>query len=42
MILDHLIDMRPDGSFHLNMQYFDYCTGLRMTSAKFHWTWSST
>jgi carbamoyltransferase len=35
-ILDHLIDLKPDGSFHLDMSYFDYCTGLTMTSAKFH------
>jgi carbamoyltransferase len=36
LILDHLIEVRPDGSFHLNLEYFDYCTGLRMTSEKFH------
>jgi carbamoyltransferase len=35
-ILDHLIDVKPDGSFQLDLSYFDYCTGLRMTSAKFH------
>ncbi len=34
-ILDNLIDVKPDGSFRLNMAYFDYCTGLRMTNAKF-------
>jgi carbamoyltransferase len=34
-ILDHLIDVRDDGSFHLNVEYFDYCTGLRMTSKRF-------
>lgn len=34
-ILDHLIDVKPDGSFRLNMDYFDYCTGLTMTNAKF-------
>src|SRR5450631_1631527 len=34
-ILDHLIDLRDDGSFHLNMEYFDYCTGLTMTNARF-------
>ena len=34
-ILDHLIDLKPDGSFHLDQRYFDYCTGLHMTSAKF-------
>ena len=30
-----LIDIRDDGSFRLNMDYFDYCAGLRMTNAKF-------
>lgn len=30
-ILDHLIDLKPDGSFRMNMKYFDYCSGLRMT-----------
>ena len=34
-IFDNLIDVKPDGSFRLNMDYFDYCTGLRMTNAKF-------
>ena len=34
-ILDHLIDLKPDGSYHLDQRYFDYCTGLHMTSAKF-------
>lgn len=36
LILEHLIDMKDDGSFRLNMQYFDYCAGLTMTSSKFH------
>jgi carbamoyltransferase len=35
-ILDHLIDLKADGSFRLDMRYFDYCTGLRMTNARFH------
>jgi carbamoyltransferase len=35
-ILDHLIDVKPDGTFRLNMEYFAYCTGLRMTSDKFN------
>lgn len=35
-ILDNLIDIKSDGSFRLNMEYFDYCTGNRMTSAKFN------
>lgn len=34
-IYDHLIDVKPDGSFRLNMDYFDYCTGLHMTSRRF-------
>ena len=35
-ILDHVIDLKEDGSFRLDQQYFDYCSGLRMTSEKFH------
>jgi carbamoyltransferase len=35
LILDKLIDVKEDGSFRLDMSYFDYCTGLRMTNAKF-------
>ena len=34
-ILDHLIDLKPDGSFRLDLSYFDYCTGLTMTNQKF-------
>jgi carbamoyltransferase len=34
-ILDNLIDLKEDGSFRLNLDYFDYCTGLTMTNAKF-------
>jgi carbamoyltransferase len=34
-IYDHLLDLKPDGTFRLNMEYFDYCTGLTMTSRKF-------
>ena len=34
-ILDHLIDLKPDGSFRLNLEYFNYCTGLTMTNGKF-------
>jgi len=30
-----LIDMRPDGSFHMDMHYFNYLTGLTMTNGKF-------
>ncbi len=35
-ILDHLIDVKPDGSFRLDQSYFNYSTGLTMTSPKFH------
>ncbi len=35
-ILDNLIDLRDDGSFRLNMKYFNYCQGLTMTSTEFH------
>ncbi len=35
LIKDHLIDIKHDGSFHLDMQYFDYCTELKMTNARF-------
>ena len=35
IILDHLIDVKDDGSFRLNQKYFDYCTGLTMTNASF-------
>jgi len=34
-ILDHLLDLKTDGSFHLNLDYFNYCAGLTMTSRKF-------
>jgi carbamoyltransferase len=36
LILDNLIDLKDDGSFRLDQSYFDYCTGLRMTNAKFN------
>lgn len=35
LILDHLIDLKADGTFWLDQSYFDYCTGLRMTNEKF-------
>ena len=35
LILDQLIDVKDDGSFRLDETYFDYCTGLRMTNARF-------
>lgn len=34
-IIDELMDLKDDGSFRLDMKYFDYCTGLRMTNKKF-------
>ena len=36
LILDKLIRLAPDGSFWLDQSYFDYATGLTMTSRKFH------
>ena len=35
VILDHLMDLKEDGSFRLDLSYFDYCTGLTMTNQKF-------
>ena len=35
LILDELIDLKDDGTFRLNMEYFDYATGLKMISEKF-------
>jgi len=35
LILDKLIDLKGDGTFHLDQDYFDYCTGLTMTNAHF-------
>src|SRR5262249_49793902 len=35
-ILKRLIDLKPDGSFWMNMDYFNYCQGLTMTGQKFH------
>jgi carbamoyltransferase len=34
-ILEELVDLKPDGSFRLNLDYFDYCTGLTMTNGRF-------
>jgi len=34
-IRDHLIDLREDGSYRLDLSYFNYCQGLTMTNAKF-------
>ncbi len=34
-IYDNLLDLKRDGTFALDMRYFDYCTGLTMTNARF-------
>ena len=36
LIKDHLIDIKEDGSFALDMSYFNYCTGLTMTNERFN------
>jgi len=36
LILNNLLDLKVDGTFRLNMQYFNYATGLTMTGRKFH------
>ncbi|HBO96448.1 MAG TPA: hypothetical protein DE315_08515 [Candidatus Omnitrophica bacterium] len=36
LIRDRLINIKSDGSFRLNMEYFNYCTGLTMTNERFH------
>lgn len=36
MIREHIIDIKEDGSFKLDMSYFNYTAGLTMTSEKFH------
>jgi carbamoyltransferase len=35
VIFDKLIDVKPDGSFRLDLSYFNYCTGLTMTNGRF-------
>jgi carbamoyltransferase len=35
LILEHLMDLKDDGTFRLNQEYFDYCTGLTMTNGRF-------
>jgi len=35
-ILNEIIDLKEDGSFKMNMKYFNYCAGLTMTNSKFH------
>ena len=36
LILEHLLDLKDDGSFRMDMRYFNYCQGLTMTSRRFH------
>jgi len=36
LIQRHLVDVKPDGTFRLDMRYFGYATGLRMTTGRFH------
>jgi carbamoyltransferase len=36
LILERLMDLKPDGSFWLDMNYFNYCQGLTMTNGRFH------
>jgi carbamoyltransferase len=36
LILEQLMDLKPDGSFWLDMAYFNYCQGLTMTNRRFH------
>lgn len=36
LIFNNLVDVKPDGSFKLNMKYFNYVTGLTMTNQNFH------
>jgi carbamoyltransferase len=36
LIYEHLIDLKDDGSFRMNLDYFNYAQGLTMTNEKFH------
>jgi len=36
LILERLVDVKPDGSLRIDLSYFDYCRGLTMTSERFH------
>ena len=36
LILEHLVDLKADGSYRMDMSYFNYCQGLTMTGEKFH------
>ena len=35
LILEHILDLKEDGTFRLDMSYFNYCTGLTMTNSRF-------
>ena len=35
-IIENIIDLKPDGTFQLNMDFFDYCVGNKMTSDRFN------
>ena len=35
LVFEHLLDLKEDGTFRLNLDYFDYCTGLTMTNERF-------
>ncbi|HUI94966.1 MAG TPA: carbamoyltransferase [Xanthobacteraceae bacterium] len=35
LIIERLMDLKPDGTFRLDMRYFNYCTGLTMTNQRF-------
>lgn len=35
LIFDHLVELKDDGSFRLNLEYFDFCTGIKMFRPKF-------
>jgi len=35
VILDELVDLKADGSFRLDLDYFNYCVGLTMTNGRF-------
>jgi carbamoyltransferase len=35
-IFEHLVDLKEDGTYRLDLSYFDYCTGLTMTNDRFH------
>src|SRR5256885_13377246 len=36
LILKQLMDLKEDGSFWMNMRYFNFCQGLTMTNSRFH------